>query len=361
MALEGSLRDFGLADILQLLYFQKKTGILTISSPADRVILYFYEGNIIAAESKKRAEENRFGRILLKKGVINEKDLQEALKEQKKTGTRIGDILARKGLISDDVIRDTYTSQLTETVIQLFSWKEGNYGFRSQEVSLSKELPVSLDTQHLLMEGLRILDEWSLIEGRLTLDTIFRKTGKEDTSITPEEATILSFVDGENDVSMITELSQIDNFEVSKILLSLMDRGIIEPVTVEPVITEPSEMTLQVTKKKDTSVMLLSGMVLLALFISIFMYSVRAPLGNDLISSWLESQKKERVINDVERLRFRAELHKIKTGSYPQRIEDLGTGIDAWGNRYYYNAKDENLLIISPGADGRIGTADDIY
>lgn len=359
MALEGSLRDFGLADILQLLYFQKKTGTLTISSPMDRVILYFLDGNIVSAESKKRTDENRFGRILIKKGVINEKELQEALQEQKKTGIRIGDILAKKGILNEDVIKETIVSQLTETVIQLFSWKEGNYEFKAQQVSLSKEIPVSLDTQHLLMEGLRILDEWTLIGERLTLDTVFKRIEVEGTSITEEESEILKYADGENDVSMITELTGMDNFEVSRILLSLMDRGLIEPVAAESLITEPAEAII--AKKRDLSILLPLGVILIGLITSIFIYAIKNPLGEDIISSWLESSKINRVEKDIERLRFKTDLYRLETGSNPLRIDDIGGGRDAWGNAYYYEAKGDNLIIISSGPDGKLGTADDVY
>jgi hypothetical protein len=37
MALEGLLQEFGLADILQLIYFQKKTGVLNISEVPEAV------------------------------------------------------------------------------------------------------------------------------------------------------------------------------------------------------------------------------------------------------------------------------------------------------------------------------------
>lgn len=358
MALEGSLKDFGLADILQLLYFQKKTGTLTISSPTDRVTLYFFEGNIISADSKKRSEENRFGRLLLKKGVINEKDLQEALQEQKKTGMKIGDILAKKGLLKEDVIRDTIISQLTETVTQLFSWKEGNYEFRAQQVSLRKDMPISLDTQHLLMEGLRLLDEWSLIEGKLTIDTVFKRTEVEELSINSEEASLLSLVDGENDVSMIIELSGMDSFEVSKKLLALMDRGLIEPVKVEPVITEPVEFIAM--RKRDRSILLPLGICLVAFLTSILIYVIKNPLVEDVISSWFESSKINRVAEEIERLRFDADLYRLKKGFYPPG-NSISAKRDAWGNAYYYEVEGETIFIVSPGPDRKLGTKDDIF
>ncbi|MEK6652527.1 MAG: DUF4388 domain-containing protein, partial [Nitrospirota bacterium] len=79
MALEGSLKEFGLADILQLIYFQRKTGILTLEGRMDKVRLLFYEGNIVLADSKRRVEANRLGKVLVKKGILKEEDLQKAL------------------------------------------------------------------------------------------------------------------------------------------------------------------------------------------------------------------------------------------------------------------------------------------
>jgi len=237
MALEGSLRDFGLADILQLIYFQKKTGILSLSGEKDRVLLMFFEGNVISAESRKRVEENRIGKILLKKGFIKEDDLKSSLEEQKTTGVRLGDIFLKRGMVRKEDIAETLASQMTETVVQLFSWKEGTYEFQAQPVTVSKDMPVTLDTQHLLMDGLRILDEWSLVEGKITLDTVFMKTGQTEPDMSREEESVLRFVDGESDVSIIIDLSGIDDFDASRILVSLMERGIIEPVTIAPMMT----------------------------------------------------------------------------------------------------------------------------
>ena len=44
---------------------------------------------------------------------------------------------------------------------------------------LTRRCLYRLDTQHVLMEGLRIVDEWSLIEGKLTPDTIFEKQANQ--------------------------------------------------------------------------------------------------------------------------------------------------------------------------------------
>ncbi len=362
MALEGSLKDFGLADILQLIYFQKKTGVLTLIGRSDRVRLLFYEGDIVSAESRKRIEENRIGKILLKKGIIKEEDLQTALEEQKATGARIGDILVRKGLIGKEDIRETLVSQITETVVQIFSWKEGAYEFQPQPITVSKEMPITLNTQHLLMEGLRMIDEWSLIEGKLTLDTVFRKTGKTEV-LTLTEESVLRFVDGENDVSIIIDLSGMDDFETSKSLVSLMEKGIIEPVEVSPVVsvTKTAAERAETPVVKALSLGIIAASLLIALIATVLLpQKITGPSGGAASQGWGHLDRL-RAVRDIDELRFMAEVYKYKNRSYPQDLSQIGKTKDVWGRAYIYRVEGDNLIIMSSGPDGRAGTEDDIY
>ena len=238
MALEGSLKDFGLADILQLIFFQRKTGVLTLEGRLDKVRLLVIDGNIVGAESKRRIEANRLGKVLVKRGFLSEKDLRAVLDEQKNSNIRLGNLLVRRGIVQKEEIEEILIGQIKETVIQIFGWKEGSYEFTPQAVPVDKDIPFSIDTQHLLMEGLRIVDEWSLIEGKITLDTVFRKIPGEIADLTEEERDLLSLVDGENDVSTIIDISGKDDFSVSKTLVSLIEKGGIKTEEVAPVITE---------------------------------------------------------------------------------------------------------------------------
>ena len=57
MALAGTLKDFSLADIFQLIALQKKTGYLTLRNETDVVTVTFLEGSVVGAESlNKRIE-----------------------------------------------------------------------------------------------------------------------------------------------------------------------------------------------------------------------------------------------------------------------------------------------------------------
>ena len=52
MALEGTIRDFGLPDIFQLIGLQRKTGILTLRNEKDTVTVTFENGMVVMAASE---------------------------------------------------------------------------------------------------------------------------------------------------------------------------------------------------------------------------------------------------------------------------------------------------------------------
>ncbi len=351
MALEGSLTDFGLADILQLIYFQRKTGVLTLEGKLDKVTLHFLEGNVVGAESRRRIDDNRLGRILLKRELIGEADLQLALEAQKQSNVRLGDILIEKGCVPKEVVRDIINNQITETVIQLFNWKQGTYEFNSQPVPENKVLSTSLDTQHLLMDGLRIVDEWSSIRERITLDTVFKKSGADTSELSEEEAGILKYVDGESDVSTIIDLSGGDNFEISKTLLSLMERGVVEKAEAAPVISEAVAMAAAKEKSMPLIKLLVTGAICLSFILSV---SVAAFIGGGL-------SKEFRAAGNIEVLRSKLEAYKFTHSFYPAALDIISTENDPWGHQYIYRVSGDSFFLASAGADGKEGSSDDIY
>jgi hypothetical protein len=349
MALEGSLTDFGLADILQLIYFQRKTGVLTLEGKADKVRLLFIDGNIGGAESKRRMEDNRLGKILLKKELLQEKDLETALEEHRKTNAKLGTILIRDGLVAKEIIEDIVQSQITETIIQLFGWKKGTYEFAAQDVRKDRDLPFSLDTQHLLMEGLRIVDEWSLIQGKINLDTLFRKRVEAPPGLTETEMEVFAYVDGENDVSTIIDLCGQDNFEVSKTLLSLLEKEFVEIQEAAPVIIkEPAAV-------KKPSLNMLGYLPYLAVILSICLSLAGVfPWKSEDFKYFSSSA-------DIDALRMKLETFQLEQGSYPSALDQITQSKDAWGRPYIYRLTADAFYIASAGPDGVEGTKDDIY
>ena len=348
MALEGSLRDFGFADILQLIFFQRKTGVLTIEGRLDKVRLLFIDGNIAGAESKRRIEANRLGKVLVKKGLLSEEDLQEILREQKNTNAKLGNILIRKGFVQKEQVEEILIGQIKETIVQIFNWKEGTYDFTPQAVPADKDIPVAIDTQHLLMEGLRIVDEWTLIEGKITLDAVFTRKAGVEAELTEEEKDMLPLVDGENDVSTIIDISGKDDYFVSKTLVSLIEKGVIETQEVMPVI---AEVPLTEIKKPMASYNILPLLVIALAFLL------------SLVSVFLDTgsiYRRFTASSAVDDLRFKIEVYRVEHGAYPETLDTVSKRTDPWGNAYIYKQNGGSFIVLSTGPDGKEGTPDDI-
>src|SRR5262249_1533399 len=93
VALNGTLRDFGLADIFQLIGIQRKTGVLSLRSSDKTVTVSFLSGGVVSAESSERGLEDRLGSVLVKSGKVTERQLGDALKAQKASLQRLGKVL----------------------------------------------------------------------------------------------------------------------------------------------------------------------------------------------------------------------------------------------------------------------------
>ncbi len=72
MALKGTLKDFGIADILQLIGQQGKTGTLHLKSKDQEVHISFKDGEICRAESSTRNKKDLIGAMLVRAELITE-------------------------------------------------------------------------------------------------------------------------------------------------------------------------------------------------------------------------------------------------------------------------------------------------
>ena len=94
MALEGTIQDVGIFELLQLLAMSQKTGTLTIVSVEDvpSVVLYFRKGDYIYADVQERLKQ-----MLPRLRGIDEGKLEKLVGESDK---RLEEILVEKGIFT---------------------------------------------------------------------------------------------------------------------------------------------------------------------------------------------------------------------------------------------------------------------
>ncbi len=267
MAFKGTLRDFKVPDILQLISYQKKSGLLTFTNDNAFTTLVFEKGLIVGVDSFPKKIELRSGSVLVKQDLISEEMLDRALSIQKRTNQKIGEILLSMGLIGESTISEALHTQATEIILSLFKWKKGDYNFKVLEIiDPSMRIIEPLSTDNIIMEGVQMLDEWPLITEQIPDEKIIfepseidslkieiinehddPKSDNDKVYLTDGELGLLKFINGENTVLNLVEMGIFNKYKVYKSIYNLLKKNIIQKK--ESKVVEELEQELLSQKK----------------------------------------------------------------------------------------------------------------
>lgn len=297
MAFKGTLKDFKVPDILQLISYQKKSGLLTFTSNDGFITLIFEKGFIVGVDSFPKKLELRSGNVLVKQDLISEEMLDRALSIQKRTNQKIGEILISMGLTSESIILEALQTQASEIILSLFKWKKGEYNFKVMDfIDKSMKTIEPLPTDNILMEGVQMLDEWPLIEKQIPNENmVFNPSNiesknikivdededfKEDPNkiyLTESETGVLKYINGENSVKDLVEMGVFTKYKIYKSISNLLKKGIIhENRDEEEYETSDSILPGNVELTKGR-IDILIYIVIIIIF-SIFLYTFITPL-----------------------------------------------------------------------------------
>lgn len=402
MALCGTIKDFGLGDIFQLIGIQRKTGILELEEDGDVVTVKFLDGQVVGADTRSASVEDLLGAVLVRTGRITAENLNQALKLQKQTLQRLGFILVKNGFINEEELIDALRVQSLQIVYRLFRWRVGKYSFtRSEDLDYDQKHFVPISAETILMEGARMIDEWPLIERRirsddmivrrteaaegldleasaptvdadLDFDFIFdqpakdkapeaeAKEGTDKIEISDEERQILRLVDGERTVLEINDHANFGEFDTYRLLADLIDRKLIEGIK-RPSASDVSRAPKYLPEKV---LHLLLGMTMTVLGVAAL-----STLANNSWTPWQVALRDD-ATNTLHRLASRQRLERIEValeifyldqGRFPDSLHELTGGpylvpgdlLDPWGQPYGYAISGGGFRIGGSDADGR--------
>jgi len=338
MALQGTLKDFSITEIIQLIGQQLKTGILRIRRGKDLVELHFVDGMIVHVYSNYRGKKDLIGEILVKAQLITEEQLERVLRIQKETLKYLGEILVELQLLTKDHVLKVISTQIYETIYDLFWWEDGTFNFDLKLVESYKKIPFALSTEQVLLNILRMVDEWSEIEKKVySPNLVFRKVLvlKEKTldplssqgylkeKLTSEQELIYHLVDGTRTVQEIIDRSLLGKFNASDILGDLMEIGLIEGVRIE----RPSLIKKVSTfrfREALTYVYFGASLAAIILFLVYFKPTVLHHLGNSRIErADIEAPMNLVHKTQLKKIKNALEIYYMENGKYPDRIEEL--------------------------------------
>ena len=263
MALRGTLSDFGIADIFQLVGHQTKTGILLLRNRDQDVRISFVEGNVVKAVKASRDRADLLGNIMVRARVLTNEQLDDALSIQQRTMRRLGDVLVEKRYVDLDTLRQFTRLQTTETIYRLFVWESGTYEFTaSDNVDHDPVTQAPIRAEEILMEAFRMIDEWPSVRKVIPSNgmTIFHvkslpppkaaaaddgddllsglddafdsmESGggddddDDDDDVGKTARLVFSIVTDGCSVQDVIDLSRVGEFEACKSLMSLVEQG----------------------------------------------------------------------------------------------------------------------------------------
>ncbi len=177
---------------------------------------------------------------------------------QRQTLQRLGHILATGSAITQKDLKDALNVQVSQIVFRVFRWRDGRYQFTPADtVDWDRENFVPMSADFILMEGIRMVDEWPIIEKKIpSFDMVFRPvvdpslievgtSGADDSGsgeirrgapaasgkirLSPEEDRVFRKVDGVRTVQAIIDGTGAAEFEVCRTLFDFLNRNLIAP------------------------------------------------------------------------------------------------------------------------------------
>ncbi len=235
-ALEGNLRVVPMAEVLGLLATQRQWGLLTVTrSDGARIEIAFKAGKIELVLASGLPDEFLLGRYLVEASTLSRQDLDLFLDGRSPTTKPLGEQLVKMNYIDDGELKEALRKQAQERTYELLRWPQGRFVFvATRELpALAGEASLALDVDGLLMEGIRRVDEWHLIEREIDdFDAIFLRNEEavQDVGrarLTRDELAVLELVNGKHSVKDIVRQSRMASFDVSKMLFRLLSIKVI--------------------------------------------------------------------------------------------------------------------------------------
>ena len=227
--LQGRLGNFLISDLLQMIQLSGKTGTLTLLQGWNSRTITFEHGRItyVASGSKLPGQFD----LLVRTGRLTRHQV-ETFRQRRPGKTEeemVGELIKRKLL--DRAAVDRCNEQLLESAIYtLFLWRNSAFTFQANAINKTNGVSVSVDSNHLIIEGTRRVDEW--IEISPVVSSVFmifrQRPHLVDKSVPEHLRKIFKCVDGIRDVTAIARATGMSQFDASRALYELAGERFVE-------------------------------------------------------------------------------------------------------------------------------------
>ena len=405
MALQGTLKDFSIADIFQLIGQQGKSGSLLIATKEREAHVIFDNGSVLLARFSKSTDDYyKLGNFLLRAEAISEAQLTEALQEHKRLLKSLGDILVSKRFITEETLGEFLGIQTREVLFDLLHWTAGAYRFKVEKFNYSKRTVKPISTDFLLMDGFRQVDEWPALReeissfeqvfdvtaaGRQALAESSGGSGANDVddidaafaefdsqkakpngeksayaSLDESEKQVIELVNGQRTMQQIIDLSRLGQFEAVRSIVSLLQAKLVQRVSgqFQSNRAKANHTTFNPNKVSSLTNIIASYVVVIITVSALILFSRPDILKSEIGSMSVHGIEADLVtslstFNIMHRIKNAADVYHLENLRYPNNIEELQEkrliserDVQMFNKLgfYYATSLDHYLLLLPP-------------
>jgi len=368
VALQGNLEDFGIADVFQLIGQQRKTGVIEFAARDQSVEIFFDKGKVVRAAKVGLTPYAALAEMLVRCGLLTRERADELCRDCEASAQPLSRIAVVRGWLGESEAAEIEALLTRETIFDLLRWKDGSFDFRAQTVEHERPEAALLGAEQILMDGLRMVDEWyafaehvpsdQLVFRRVADFEVYREQASRELSRQLDVVERLFFlIDGRLTVRRVVDLSLLGTFEATRILVDLAHTGVIESVEKQVTTFGPTHSRIRGLAAAPR--VLLQAVVPLALLLgAVFMARPDAgpPAGAPSFPVVREAMGNVRTSYAARGVRNALGAYRFMEGRWPAKLSALSDAglvppealASPAGRPYYYVQRADAVLLLAP-------------
>jgi len=241
--LAGDLAGFPIVDFVAFVHQSRVTGVLTVSADGAERSIAFKDGEVRGASSTAPGE--RLGDVAVRLGFATPAQLQAQAAE---TAGQPGHALVAAGVVTPNDLWKCVHEQVGAVFHAILLARSGVFYLLDEVPSERTAAAPTVNTQSLLMDGIRRIDEMSLFKARIPGPgaVLRRREPRRTVPLNAGEQQLLALVDGRRTVSAIATAAHLNEFDATKTLYHLAEAGYVEATAGDATGEAPIEVIAEV-------------------------------------------------------------------------------------------------------------------
>lgn len=222
--LAGDLSGFPIVDFVAFVHQSRVTGVLTVASDGSERSITFKDGEVLGAESSAAGE--RLEDVAVRLGFAT----AERVAAVNADGAPAARALVAAGVVTPNDLWKCVHEQVGAVFHAILLARQGVFLLVDEDATDRSGSGLTVNTQSLLMDGIRRIDEMSLFKARIpsAAAVLRRREPRRPVPLNAGEQQLLALVDGRRPLSAIAAAAHLNEFDATKTLFHLAEAGYVE-------------------------------------------------------------------------------------------------------------------------------------